>query len=785
MEKTDSEKKKEKGILSPLSKWVGTYVKNEKDAEKTQSRTAESGMMGIASFIFAFVLSRAEVFGGTMPFGLSYLAGSEKRVGWVLSGIILSSLYGEKRTIYLVAALLIAIIRLLVSYILEGRRERIFSEPLSLRLAVGAAGGFVSGIYGIFAGGFEKEQLLRAIFMIFAVPLAAYLYSGATGRDGEGDTRKELGSFALYLSFIIGLESFSLLGFSPALVVGSLITLTSALSGGSVKGGLIGMSGGLCMGAEQAVMLGLIGAITGSVRQYSHITAVGIGCVSGAIFALMTGGSGSLMTAVPALLWGGAICLPLVRFGGAAKLSILRSRTVMSEEASSNTMLISKKEEAMTSRLNALSEAMTSLSSVFYALSNRLTTPGAWQVRGICEASFKKYCKSCSQNMVCWGREYERTADVMNKLANAVVRHGNADSSYVPSHFLDVCPNTVKALSEVNLTHARLLESAAKQNKTEVFALDYEAMAKLLSEASEENSQEYVLDGALTEKARRTALDMGMGFHSIAVYGKRKKTVIGGGIDLENVRLTTEEMRKAFSDACGVELTTPEFKIEDDYTTMLAGAKRTVGCESARASVKKKGEEVNGDSAVVFENCEDKYYALISDGMGSGEDASMTSKTTGIFLSKLLAAGNKKNTVLKMLNNFIRNKNLECFATVDLLEIDMLTGEASFIKSGAAASYVIRKGRLFKIASKSLPIGITREIASEEVKFKLEKDDLIVMISDGVSQSFEDGAWLLSMLSEEIDADGPLSNIARSILEQAKKKNERSDDMTVVAVRVC
>ena len=784
MEKTDSEKKKEKGVLAPLSKWVGTYVKNEKSAEKTQSKTAESGLKGIAAFIFAFTLSRAEVFGGTMPFGLAYLTGSEKHVGWALSGILLSSLYGEKRTIYLVAALLVAIIRLLVSYILEGRREKIFSEPLSLRLAVGAAGGFVCGIYGIFAGGFGQKQLFQAIFMIFTVPLSAYLYSGILGRKREGEAREELGSFALYLSFIIGLKSFGFLGFSPALVVGSLITLTSALSGGSVKGGLIGMSGGLCIGAEQAVMMGLMGAITGTLRRYSQIASVGGGCISGVIFALVTGGSNSLMTTVPALLWGGAICLPIVRFGGGAKLSILGNRTVMSEEASSTTMLISKKEEAMTARLNALSDAMTSLSSVFYALSNRLSTPGAWQVRGICEASFKKYCKTCSQSMVCWGREYERTADVMNKLANAVVRHGNADSSYVPSHFLDICPNTVKALSEVNLTHARLLESAAKQNKTEVFALDYEAMAKLLSEASEENSQEYILDGELTEKVRRVALDMGMGFHSIAVYGKRKKTVIGGGIDLENVRLTTEEMRKAFSDACGVELNTPEIKMEDDYTTMLTSAKRTVGCESARASLKKKGEEVNGDSAIVFENCEDKYYALISDGMGSGEDASMTSKTTGIFLSKLLAAGNKKNTVLKMLNNFIRNKNLECFATVDLLEVDMLTGEASFIKSGAAASYVIRKGRLFKIASKSLPIGITREIASEEVKFKLEKDDLIVMISDGVSQSFEDGAWLLSMLSEEIDADGPLANIARSILEQAKKKNERSDDMTVVAVRV-
>ena len=170
--------------------------------------------------------------------------------------------------------------------------------------------------------------------------------------------------------------------------------------------------------------------------------------------------------------------------------------------------------------------------------------------------------------------------------------------------------------------------------------------------------------------------------------------------------------------------------------------------------------------------------------MGSGPEASMTSKMTGIFLSKLLSSGNKKHTVLKMLNNFIRNKNLECFATVDLLEIDMLTGEASFIKSGAAASYIIRDGRLFKIASTSLPIGITREIASEEVGFKLEKDDLIVMVSDGASQSFEDGAWLLSMLSDEIDPKGSLTTVARSILERAKKKNERSDDMTVVAVRV-
>ena len=216
---------------------------------------------------------------------------------------------------------------------------------------------------------------------------------------------------------------------------------------------------------------------------------------------------------------------------------------------------------------------------------------------------------------------------------------------------------------------------------------------------------------------------------------------------------------------------------------MSASSSPVLTVESARATSKKKDEEANGDSTAVFENRENVFYALISDGMGSGEDASMTSKITAIFLEKLLCAGNKKSTVLKMLNNFIRNKNLECFATVDLLEIDTITSEASFVKSGAAASYVIREGKLFKIASSSLPIGITREISSEEIRFEIKHGDLIVMISDGVSQSFEDGAWLLPALSEEIDASSPLTDIAKGILEKAKIKTGRNDDMSVIVMR--
>lgn len=779
--------KKTEGYISKmLAGWLGKYISvgTEEKSKTSSAKLTPALLKGTLSLISAFVFSRAKSFSGTLPFGLSLLCASQKRTLWILAGVLLSNLNGESRSIYFVSATLIAVLRFVICYVLEGKKGKLFREPRPLRLAVGAAGGFVCGIYRIFEGGFQEKQLYEALFLICAVPLAAYLYSGALNNVPSGEGKHELGVFALYCTLLAGLSEFALFGFSPSVVVASLITLGTALGSGAVRGGLCGMIGGLCCGGQLSPLMGIMGAAAGGLRRYSSLCAIGGACGCGVIFALIAEGGISLTSTVPALLWGGAICLPVSRFGALSKINILSGRTVINEDISNSSMLVSKKEEAMQQRLNALSEAMTSLSGVFYALSNRLSTPGAWQVREICEHSFKKYCSSCSKNALCWVREYDRTSDVMSKLASAVARHGSADSSYIPSDFVSACPNTVKALSEINLSHARLLENAARQNKTEVFALDYEAMAKLLEEASEENSSEYILSAPLTEKVRKAALDMGMGFNSIAVYGKRKRSIIAGGVELGGVRLTTEEMREAFSSACGVLLTMPEFKVDGDYVTMTCAASQTIACESARASAKKENEKVNGDSALVFENREDKYYALISDGMGSGPDASMTSKMTGIFLEKLLSSGNKKHTVLKMLNNFIRHKNLECFATVDLLEIDLLSSEASFIKSGAAASYIIRKGRLFKIASTSLPIGITREISSEEVRFKLEDKDLIIMISDGVSQSFEDGAWLLSMLSDEIDPDAPLSVISKKILERAKKKNERSDDMTVIAVRV-
>ena len=85
-----------------------------------------------------------------------------------------------------------------------------------------------------------------------------------------------------------------------------------------------------------------------------------------------------------------------------------------------------------------------------------------------------------------------------------------------------------------------------------------------------------------------------------------------------------------------MKLTPPEFTADDGYVTMTCRSARTVCVETASSSLKKESEEMNGDSAVCFTNREDRFYSLISDGMGSGREAAMTSRVTCSFLEKML-----------------------------------------------------------------------------------------------------------------------------------------------------
>ena len=117
---------------------------------------------------------------------------------------------------------------------------------------------------------------------------------------------------------------------------------------------------------------------------------------------------------------------------------------------------------------------------------------------------------------------------------------------------------------------------------------------------------------------------------------------------------------------------------------------------------------------------------------------------------------------------------------LDLLSLDLYEGKACFLKSGAAASFVFRDGALFRIRSRTIPLGLLRIVDSEEATFDVRVGDVMVLLSDGVLGESEEGGWLKDILC----AGGTGGTIARRIVETAARRDTSSDDKTAVVLRV-
>ena len=212
------------------------------------------------------------------------------------------------------------------------------------------------------------------------------------------------------------------------------------------------------------------------------------------------------------------------------------------------------------------------------------------------------------------------------------------------------------------------------------------------------------------------------------------------------------------------------------------GAARSYRVLCASALSCAEGEEISGDTAAVFESSDDRFFSVISDGMGSGEIAKETSSFATGFIERALASGAPMETVLALLSEALRRRSEECSASVDLFELDLIRGSATFLKSGAAPSFVKRGSSIFLLRSETAPIGLMRRLDSERIAVEIRGEDYVIMLSDGICQAAEDTPWLLELLSRP--APTTPRAYADLIMKEAKARTKCRDDMTVVVLKV-
>ena len=198
----------------------------------------------------------------------------------------------------------------------------------------------------------------------------------------------------------------------------------------------------------------------------------------------------------------------------------------------------------------------------------------------------------------------------------------------------------------------------------------------------------------------------------------------------------------------------------------------------------KDGMEKSGDTHSVTRISEGKFLVALNDGMGSGTLAEDTSATAISLVETFYKAGIKSETVLSTVNKILTFGNEDNFTALDIGVIDLFSGLADFIKIGSPFSFIITSSSVKIIEGNSLPLGILDEMNPTTCRTKLSSGDVIVFVSDGISDAFSSSSDLITFLSNE-RAVNP-KTLADNVLEKALSLSDgkANDDMTVFCIRL-
>lgn len=769
-----------------MERWLhGKHEKGQKGGILVENKQLERGLRHLIFALLGALLSSAELAFGVHPFGVALAAAASKYLPAVTVGALIYSLIAREY-VTPIALCSMVVIRLIVGAVAmrHERRASPFTERIAYRLLASAAVMLGAGVYQLVAGNFRYYDLFGVLLAVSATPLAAFLYAGLFEREENAfSLTREAGIAALALTAIFAVRHFDIFGIYPAAVFVACAAFFLAAHRGWSFGALGGLLGGCCFDLKMAPAFFFLSVAFSLLEKSSRGAGVLGGGALACAFAFLVGKTDGLLYLLPSLLAAGSLFLAFDSAGlveGAPARRLMLARRRAARQSAHAAAL-----RATETHLMELSGALGDLSGTFYEVGARLRRPGKNDLYHLCDKAFDGICPDCRHRDVCWGSEYGDTAAAVKALAGRLYTHGAVNRAVIPEKLQKRCPELDRVLAVINNGAAALVEEALRGDKTSVVAMDYAAASRAISEIVEGTKEDFEPIAALGDRICERLERQGYVIESAVVCGKTNKKVILRGLRLPGRSIKMREVRETAERVCRFSLGEPIVEQHDGLHDIVFGERVTLTASFVKLTRPRgKGEGVHcGDSVITLAADNGVEYALICDGMGSGNGAALTSALATLFLTRLLQAGGKADSSLRMLNGFMAargRREAESSTTVDLLRIDRVSGAASLYKCGASPTYLLRHGEVTRFSSHTAPLGILESLDAERLSFEVEAGDVLVQISDGFTGGEEECLWLADMLRTKWEGDAEA--FARMALNRATGEND--DDLSLIVTTI-
>lgn len=739
-------------------------------------------------FALSFVLAGSELFGAVSPLAAAMTAASGP--GAAGGAAFLGAAAG-----YLAFCPFRTAIRYLCAAALVYAASVAFRAAETLRKSWFAPACAASAMVCVsFTGVIDADFSLRSLAVLTAdTALAgggAYFFktalspwSGRLDFDRGAELTHTVSVLVLLAGVLIAVSRVRVLGFiSPGRGIALAAVMLLAYRGGAGAGCCFGVVLGLAMDAAAATtpffcMAYGVSALAGGIVSRHGRLPFALVFIAAAACCAMAGRGGP---GVPAILY--EVFLASVAFIALPRSAVNRVGAMLPPGASGSG-------DALARRSTRRRVDMTSLAFTDLYDTVKLTTEEAAPIdetSALFDRATEQICRRCENMRACWDRDYAATKAVLNDLTPKLKKDGRLEPGDFPVRFSQNCPRLPALTAAINaearaLRYRRQFQSRIRDNRSVAFH-QYSDIAAILSDISLELQR----DSAMPEQeARLRRFLTSQGYHcQAAVYSDRRgrlRAEISGG-DTARLLRDREHLEK-LSAALKTRLCTRPSGCGRDTLSLMEA--EPLAASVGISSLARRGGVPSGDRGAYFKTDDGILHILLSDGMGTGEAAARQSADAVRVLERFLRSGVAPETAVRILNDLLLLKNEDdtVCASVDLVTIDLFTGETHLFKYGAAPSYLKQGSRVRRVRGESLAagLGLPPHDAPDHIRLTLQPGECAVLVSDGVTCGGDD-SWLVALL-EKSAADRP-KELSRDVIRSAAARFGDEDDMSAYVVSV-
>lgn len=739
--------------------------------------------------VLGLLLPHAAVYGEMAPFGIG-LAAAITGPGTVLvylatlAGYLMQGMTSSLR--YLAALITVAGIRWSVSGFKRIVNTRLFPSVTAFlgTVITGSALLLTASPSALSVLTIVSEGLLAGGFAFF---VSSVQREWECHREEPFSQEAEVGLIVVASVAMMALLTVEFSGIAPARMIAQILILMAARSGKWAGGSAVGivMGAALLLATPQYTFLvpayALGGFLAGIIADRGKWAASLMVLAANVIVVVQSGDERAVILALYETVAAGGVFLVLPAVAESVLERLFRSARRLPEVRSAR--------QAAALKMEYAADAMKEVAGTVDSVSAKLAGLGAPDPGSMYHTVSEEVCRSCRSRLTCWKEHFDDTMDAFNHVTPILKEQGSIAEEQFQGRLKEHCSRLRELSARINAAYREHLvrESAFRRlNELRRVVTDqFSATAQMLEEFSESFCRPEWTDTDTADRIREALEKQNVNVQQVVCHINERgrmqvEVLLNGNYQTQN----RESFCRRIGELCGRSFSLPVIDYADRVTRIAFTERHAFRVVVGAAQLRKDGEQLCGDAYECFQDGTGRQLAVLSDGMGSGGRAAVDGAMAAGLASRLLKAGFGSESLLRLVNTALMAKSEdETLATLDIAIINLFTGEMELLKAGAGVSLLYSRGHVCRLDDASLPLGILREITFARVADRLVDGDILVLMSDGVT---DDGVeWVEELLCDYDRDTGGMQGLSQLIADTARdRQGEKSDDVTVIALGI-